>query len=284
MPTFTTPEPIRVVVEMGTGHLEISATDRTDTVVEVRPADPDHDADVQAAEQTEVSLTDGHLRVTAPRKRLRSLFGRPPSVDVTIDLPSGSSLDASTAADVRVGGRLGDTEVETAIGAVRLAETGRVTVRTAAGDVFVGRSTGRADVTTSSGRIRVDGIEGSAALKTSNGDLSVGEVTGDARLSTANGDITVDRALASVAAKTAHGSVRIGEVVRGAVAVDTGFGEIEVGVRDGTAAWLDVQSGLGSVRSLLDAGDAPGAGEQTVEVRGRTGYGDIVIRRAASAA
>ena len=77
--------------------------------------------------------------------------------------------------------------------------------------------------------------------------------------------------------------MRIGEVVRGAVAVETGFGEIEVGVRDGTAAWLDVQSGLGSVRSLLDAGDAPAAGEETVEVRGRTGYGDIVIRRAAPA-
>ena len=284
MPTFATPEPISARVEMTMGHLDVRAGDRADTVVSVRPSDPNDDADVTAAQQTTVDLVDGQLRVVAPKRRFRALFGRPPSVDVTIDLPAGSRLDASVAADVRAEGRLGETTVETAIGAVRLAETARVTVRTAAGDVAIGRSVGDVDVMTSSGKVRVDEVDGSAVLKTSNGDLTVGSVTGDLRLSAANGDIAVDRALASVAAATARGSVRIGEVVRGRVVAETSIGEVEVGVREGTAAWLDVHSDLGSVRSLLDVADAPSDGEETVEVRGRTSVGDVVIRRAAPAA
>lgn len=283
MPTFTTPEPITAVVEMAMGHLHIRASERAETVVEVRPGNPGSSADVQAAEQTVVDLTDGRLGVTTPRNRVRRLFGRPPSVDVTIELPAGSRVDATAAADVRADGRLGDTTVETAIGSVRLTETGRLKVRTSAGDVSVSRSVGHADVTTAAGKIRLDQVDGSAVLKSSAGDITLGDVTSDARLNTASGDIDVDRADASVAAKTGFGRIRIGEVRRGAIVAETGFGEVEVGVREGTAAWLDVHSGVGAVRSLLEASDAPAAGEDTVEVRGRTGYGDIVIRRVAPA-
>jgi len=95
----------------------------------------------------------------------------------------------------------------------------------------------------------------------------------------ANGNITIDRALAGVDAKTAFGSVRVGEVVRGSVVLETGFGELELGVREGTAAWLDASSQHGSVRSDLDAIDSPEQADETVEVRARTRYGDIVVRR-----
>ena len=40
MPTFDTPEPISVSLELGVGDIRIVAGDRTDTVVEVRPTDP----------------------------------------------------------------------------------------------------------------------------------------------------------------------------------------------------------------------------------------------------
>jgi hypothetical protein len=39
MPTFDTPEPISVTVEFGVGDLRIVASDRADTMVEVRPSD-----------------------------------------------------------------------------------------------------------------------------------------------------------------------------------------------------------------------------------------------------
>jgi DUF4097 and DUF4098 domain-containing protein YvlB len=279
MPTFDTPEPITVTIDIAAGHLWVRATGRSDTVVDVRPTDESDDADVQAARQTRVEFANGHLSVRAPKSKLRSLFGRPPGVDVTIDLPSDSRVDARSWAGMRGEGRLGESTFESAAGAIRLEQTGRLTLRTAAGDVSVGRSVGHTDVRTSSGKIRIGSIDGSAVVKTSNGDITVGEVTGDLRLNTANGDITVERALATVGAKTAFGSVRIGEVVRGSVVLETSFGEVELGVREGTAAWLDVASQSGSVRSHLDAADEPGPSDQTVEVRARTSHGDIVIHR-----
>jgi len=54
MPTFDTPEPISVTVEIGVGDIRIVASDRTDTVVEVRPSDEAKKSDVTAAEQTRV--------------------------------------------------------------------------------------------------------------------------------------------------------------------------------------------------------------------------------------
>jgi DUF4097 and DUF4098 domain-containing protein YvlB len=280
MATFDTPRAIAAVIDMPAGHVEIRAADRTDTVVDVRPTDPGSDADVQAVDQVRVDFTDGRLSVTAPKNRLRSLFRRPPSVDVTVDLPTDSRVDVSGWADIRTDGRLGDSTFDTAAGTVRVAETARLRLRTAAGDVSVARAVGHAEVTTASGKVRVGEIDGTAVVKTSNGDITLGEVTGDARLNTANGDIAVDRALASVAAKTAYGSIRVGEVMQGAVVLETSFGELEVGVRTGTAVWLDLQSRLGTVRSLLEATDEPAPSDDTVEVRARTGYGDIVIRRA----
>jgi hypothetical protein len=39
MPTFDTPEPIAVTIELVVSYVRITASDRTDTVVEVRPSD-----------------------------------------------------------------------------------------------------------------------------------------------------------------------------------------------------------------------------------------------------
>lgn len=282
MTTFPTPDPILAVVDIGMGRLDIRAGDRADTVVEVRPTNPDDESDVWAAEETRVELTGGQLLVRAPKSRskLRSMFGRPPSIDVVVELPSDSRLDATVAADVHGQGRLGDTTVHSGVGTIRLDQTGRLRLRTGAGDVTVGRSTGPADLTTSAGKIRVGSIDGSAVLKTSNGEISLGDVTGDVRLNTANGDIAVDQAGADVQAKTAFGSIRVGQVVRGSVSLETSFGELEIGIREGTAAWLDVSSSSGNVRSQLDNADEPGPTDETVRVHARTSFGDILIRRA----
>ncbi|GAB2830347.1 DUF4097 family beta strand repeat-containing protein [Actinoallomurus bryophytorum] len=279
MPIFDTPEPITAVIEITAGRVEIKASDRADTVVEVRPRDETREADVHAAEQTQVEYSNGQLSVRAPKNKLRSLLGRYPSIELTIELPSDSRVDAKGWADYRSEGRIGESSFDTAAGSIRLEETGGLKLRTAAGNVSVGRSSGHIDVSTSSGKIWIGEVDGGAVVKTANGDIIVGEVTDDVRLNTANGDISVHRALAAVSAKTAYGSVRIGEVVRGTIVLETSFGELELGVREGTAAWLDVNSKHGSIRSDLQASDNPAASDDTVEVRARTGYGDIVIRR-----
>jgi DUF4097 and DUF4098 domain-containing protein YvlB len=278
--TFDTPEPIFATIDLPVGSLRIIASDRTDTVVEVRPSDQSDDADVQVAEQTQVEYSKGKLLVKAPRTKARWwTFKWGGSIDVTVELPTGSRVDASAAlAEVRAEGRLGESRFTTGSGGLELDETGRLRV-SSAGDVSVARAVGQADVTTADGEIRIREIDGPAVVKTSNGEIALGEVTGDLRLNTAYGDITVDRALASLSAKTAAGNVRIGEVVRGSVVLETASGELEVGVREGTAAWLDVKTQYGRVRSSLNPADGPASSGETVEVRARTSNGDIVIRR-----
>jgi len=63
--------------------------------------------------------------------------------------------------------------------------------------------------------------------------------------------------------------------------LETAYGAIEVGVREGTAAWLDVSSGSGSVHNSLTASEGPEQSEDTVKIRARTRYGNIDVRRAA---
>ena len=279
MKTFDTPGPIVADIDTGTGHVHIRAGERADTVVEVRPTDPSEPGDVEAAEEAQVDLVDGRLLVKVKRNKLRSLFGRPPCVDVKVDLPNGSEVSVSATTDVRCEGRLGNVVADTGAGSIQVEAAGRLRARTAAGDVTVGRTAGRADVTTSAGKIRIGEIDGAAVVRTSSGEIQIGTVTGDLRVNTAMGDIDIDRAGASVAAKTAFGGVRVGEVVQGGVHLETSFGGLEVGVREGTAAWLDVKSSHGTVRSHLEASDEPAPTATTVEIRGRTGFGDIVIRR-----
>jgi Putative adhesin len=279
MRTFDTPEPISATIEVPAGNLRINASDRADTVVEVRPTDESDDGDVQTADQTQVEYAGGRLLVKAARNAARWWwFKWSGSIDVTVDLPAGSRVDASGAmADVRCEGRLGESRFSIS-GDLQLDQTGRLRV-SSAGDISVTRSVGHTEVTTADGEISISQIDGPAVVKTSNGGITLGEVTGDLRLNTAYGDIAVDRALANLSAKTAYGSVRIGEVVRGSVVLETAAGELEVGVRQGTAAWLDVRTLYGSVRSSLDPADGPEPSDETVEVRARTSSGDIVIRR-----
>ncbi|CAM5684525.1 hypothetical protein [Streptomyces purpurascens] len=67
MPAFETPEPDSVTLRIGTGLVRFHAGDRTDTVAEVLPTDPERDADVRLAEQTQVSCAGGRPHIEAPR-------------------------------------------------------------------------------------------------------------------------------------------------------------------------------------------------------------------------
>ena len=76
MPTFETPEPIAVRIEAGDGSIRLIATDRADTVVEVRPRDESRSSDVWAAEHTRVDFRDGKLVVSGAKRGLPLLSGR----------------------------------------------------------------------------------------------------------------------------------------------------------------------------------------------------------------
>ncbi|MGW2649885.1 DUF4097 family beta strand repeat-containing protein [Streptomyces sp. NPDC001393] len=278
MPSFDTPEAISVTARVEAGSIQFTAGERADTVVEVRPRDPKKTLDVRAAEQTQVAYAGGVLTVRTPKS---SLFGRTGVVDVTVDLPAGSRIDTSGAWTQVLGeGRLGEVRVKTSSGDVRFDATGPLHLTASHGSITVDRAEGPVEISTSSGSLRVGLVDGPAVLKNSHGTTTVGAVTGELRVSGANGDISIERAEASVTATTAHGTLRVGEVARGKVQLETAYGAIEVGVRQGTAAWLDVSSGSGQVRNTLNTSDSPEKTEDTVEVRARTRHGNIDIRRA----
>ncbi|SCL18055.1 Putative adhesin [Micromonospora pallida] len=280
MPTFDTPTPVTATVDLAAGHVLITATDRTDTVVEVRASRADAESDVRAAEQTRVEYLDGQLLVRAPRPRGLGMFGRAGSVDVTIALPTGATLRGTASAGTFHGtGQLGSCRIRTGCGDIQLEWTADLELDTAAGDVLVDRVGGVARVNTGSGKVRLGAVDGDAVIKNSNGDNLLGSVDGELRVSSANGDIVVDRAGGTVTATTANGDVRIGEVSTGAVSARTGRGGIDIGVRDGTTARLDLRTGHGNVANHLEACDPPEQPAATVQLTAHTTFGDIVVRR-----
>jgi hypothetical protein len=280
MPTFDTPEPISATVELTLGDVRISAAERTDTVVGVEPSDASNDEDCKAAELTRVEYANGRLLVKAPKLRYWLPRRTGGSISVMIELPAGSDVHGTAGlADFQCDGPLGECRIKTGLGDVRLDRTQSLIIKSATGDVSVDHVAGHADVKVGSGDVRVGELDSTAVIKNSNGDTWVGVAGGDLRVNAANGNIAVDLAQATVGAKSANGDVRLGEVVRGSVVLETHLGDLEVGIREGTAAWLDVRSTAGKVHNALEAADAPEPSAETVEVRARTGVGDVVIRR-----
>ncbi|WJV45018.1 DUF4097 family beta strand repeat-containing protein [Streptomyces flavofungini] len=279
MPTFDTPEPITATLHVEQGVAHITAGERPITVVEVHPRTEGDEADLRAARDTRVDFSRGRLAIRTPKSANRR--GDSGSVAVEIRLPSGSRVNGAAATgDFTGDGTLGECQLTTMDGDIRLDRTGPARLRTERGDVTVQHIGGMAEIITGSGQIRVHEIDGAAEVKNSNGNTWIDQVTGELRLKVANGNIFVGRAHAGVASKSANGDTRIEQIARGRVDLQTQTGDLEVGINLGTAAWLDVTSQAGAVHNSLGASAAPGKGAQTVQVRARTGVGDIVIRRA----
>jgi DUF4097 and DUF4098 domain-containing protein YvlB len=263
MPTFDTPGPISARIEVVSGTVHVRADDRHDTVVTVRPRNGNSSADVAAAEQTRVTFGAGELLVRSTSRPRLLFFGSGPEIEVDVVLPTGSSLEVrTTAGEITCTGRLGAVDLESKHGDLRLDQAGSLRARTSSGNVSASAIGGETEVTTAYGNVRV------------------GEVAGPARLGTGYGDVTVDRTLGSLTGSTKYGQVRVGEAVRGSLVLETSYGEVEAGVREGTAAWLDVSSGAGRIRNTLTQTEGPEGAGETVEIHARTSYGDILIRRA----
>ncbi|MGD0391609.1 MAG: DUF4097 family beta strand repeat-containing protein [Acidimicrobiales bacterium] len=263
MPTFDTPEAISLDLEVGVADIQVAAGDRADTIVAVEPSDPTNRSDVTAAEETSVEYADGVLRIKAPKAWKRYSFrGGSESIDVRIELPTGSQLRGNTGVAVlRCTGTLGNCRY-----------------KTGAGDITVEQVEGELELTTGTGAVRVERIGGPTKIKNGNGDTFVGEAC-DVEVKAANGDIAVHQARGSVSVKTANGDIHLGEVATGLVVAETACGKVDVAVRSGVAAWLDLHTGFGRVRNLLDASERPDPSDDTVEVRARSSFGDITIRR-----
>jgi DUF4097 and DUF4098 domain-containing protein YvlB len=262
MPTFQTPDPIAASVDAAAGSVRLVATDRDDTVVQVRAHDESRAADVRAAEQTRVECHNGTLTVSAARRGFSLLRGG--AIDIDIALPSRSRLQVSVAsADVRAEGEFADCQTSSA-----------------SGNLDVDAVEGNLKASTASGSITVHAVTGNASVATASGAATIGQLDGDLKFKAASGGLSVERLCGRVHALTASGSVTITTAARGAISACTSSGGVRVGVAEGTAARLDLITASGAVTNLLQPADGPAEGDDTLLIHARTASGDIDIHRA----
>ncbi|EUA76320.1 hypothetical protein I553_7415 [Mycobacterium xenopi 4042] len=243
MPTFATPQPITASIQADSGSVRLVATDRRDTVVEVRPHDPSRQADVRSAEQARISCANGKLAV-APAKH-GFLGYRMGAVDIVVELPSQSGVQVAVAS--------ADVHAEGEFASFRFAS--------------------------SSGNLAVQSIVGRLKAATASGNVDVGLLDGDLKFQAASGSLTVDRLCGTAKSQTSSGAVNVVAAVRGAAVAHTSSGDIELGIPEGTAAQLDIVTGSGVVTNQLRSSEGPAEGDETLLIRVRTGSGDVDIHR-----
>jgi DUF4097 and DUF4098 domain-containing protein YvlB len=216
MQKFDTPAPISAVLDIPAGRIQFIAADRADTTVEVLPANPSKNRDTKTAEQTTVTYADGVLRITTSTPN-NQLFGPSGSIEVTVQLPAGSHIEAKTASsELRGVGRLGDIAFEGAYRQIKIDEAASVRLTAIDGDVEIGRLSGPAEISTARGDIRItEAVRGTLVLRTQSGDISITAAAGvSAALDAGTGYGRVSNALKNngtaeldIRATTSHGDI-----------------------------------------------------------------------------
>jgi DUF4097 and DUF4098 domain-containing protein YvlB len=254
---FDATGPVRADIDLPAGSVRVTAV-KTETV-RVNLTASGHAGERLLAE-TEVSFGDGTLRVHVPKRvSVRGNSG----LDLTVELPEGSSVKAMTAsADVTFEGELGS-----------------VNGSTASGDVRAGRVSGDVELTTASGDVRLEEATGDVRVSTASGDANVGRAGGDIIAKTASGDVWIGEAGQSATAKTASGDVRIDAIASGLADATTVSGDIVIAVVPGVGVYIDISTLTGDVSSDLES-DAGAEGEASLTVSCRSVSGDVRIARA----
>lgn len=241
LPEFETLDPIAAKVELARGTLQIVASQRTNTVVDVRPRDAAKALDVKTAERAKVTFSKGVLSVLSSQ----GLTFRTGTIDIVIELPTQSILDIAVAsADVRADGAFGDVQFQSA-----------------------------------SGDLLIDTITGDARMNTASGGVSIRELAGDAGFNTARGELAVKELRGNIKAASSSGSVTIGSAVVGGLIFDTASGDASIGIAAGTAARLQIDTASGVVTNSLDSVEGPLAGDEKFLVKVRSASGDVELHR-----
>jgi DUF4097 and DUF4098 domain-containing protein YvlB len=182
---FETPRPVELRVEIGRGSVQVSATDTTESHVEVTGRD---------ADRVLVEQDDDRLSVVGPQVR-GGLLGGESRLDVRVVVPRDSSLAIRTgSADIDVDGVVATAQL-----------------RSGSGDVTVDHTEAALSVSTGSGDVAIGTAAGPSVVKTGSGDLSVAESLTDVTLTTGSGDLVVSAARnGRVSARGASGDVRVG--------------------------------------------------------------------------
>jgi DUF4097 and DUF4098 domain-containing protein YvlB len=266
---FETHEPVDLYVEIGKGTVEITATETTESRVDIAGRD---------ADQVEVEQSGKRISVVAPRQRA-GFFGGDSKLDVTITVPLKSDLSVRTgSADVTVAGTVGTTQIKTGSGDVRTDDlAGPALVETGSGDVDIQVANAELRVKSGSGTVRVRHAESAVAASTGSGDVEIGTSNGPAAVKTGSGDLKVVDANTDVSLVTGSGDLLVGTAHRGRFTMKGASGDVHIGIPAGLPVWTDISTLSGAIRSNLESAGEPAEGADHVELRAKTVSGDIIL-------
>lgn len=137
----------------------------------------------------------------------------------------------------------------------------RVLVRTGSASTEVSGAAATVDASTGAGDVTLGDVQDETQVRTGSGDVRTGHLHQGGRLRSGSGDLVVD-------------------ATSGSLDLVTGSGALRIGISAGVLAELDVSSGSGRATSTLSAAVAPSGEAESIQVRGRTGSGDVLVQAA----
>lgn len=270
--TFDTPEPVDLRVSLPSGEVNVNTHDQPTTEVII-------EGDERAAsEEVEIEQRGNQIRVKIePRNR----WGNGHDYEVHITVPTHSDARVETAsAEVHLGGEYGDVRGNTASGELTLDVANSVRLETASGEIHVEHLRDEGKFNSASGEISIGRCDGSKLeVSTASGEIHVEYAAGDVRANAASGDISVEEVYGDFSAAVASGDVHVEYLHDGEARVETVSGDVDLGVAEGTAIWLDIHTMTGDVDVEQEMGGEPEPGQPTLQLRVNTLSGDVHVHR-----
>lgn len=276
---FDTPTPIDLKVEVSSGEIHLNASDTAHTQVELEAIKEDKQA-LDLIAHARVEQHGNKISVIMPKNK-GSFIGSKGQVRITISLPHDSALRIDTgSADLLGHGRFADTHINSGSGDVELEQISSGDIKAGSGDVDLDVVLGAVKVKTGSGDVTLGPVGGSADVMAGSGDVRLDTIGEELKVKTGSGDVTITSGGSRVDAMAGSGDVVVRRVERGEVVAKTGSGDVTIGVSEGTAAYLDIQTVTGDLTSSLDSTSEPLDGDATVSIKVISGSGDVVLQRA----
>lgn len=274
MEVFETPGEVSVQVRIPSGRVIVGTTEAPVTEVEVVPMGRRGE---EAVEQIKVEHHErGGRHVVLIEQRNRIEWGPIQiswggDVEVLVKCPVGTELEFSGAS----------TEFRA------YGQYGKVSVRTASGEIALGDVSGKLGLKTASGDVVIDSLESEKAeLVTVSGDVEIGRVDAQLGLRTVSGDVQLGAARGDLAVSTTSGDVSLSALEAGELRVQSVSGDVRVAVAPGTQVFVDATSVSGDLRSELTMtteGPAVEGPVEIVPVHVKTVSGDVALERSRSA-
>jgi DUF4097 and DUF4098 domain-containing protein YvlB len=276
---FDTTGPINLKVELRVGDVTLVAGDGPTTTVRLLPHSRGGE---ELAERFTVEAHGNDLLVSAPKQRDGFWgFGGKDSVDVEVELPSGSTVDVKTGSgDVGSTGLMGDVRAATGSGELSFHEVRSADLKSGSGDITLRSASGDADVRTGSGDITVGSAGARLDLVSGSGDISLRRSVGAVKAKTGSGDLQIGASTGDLELMTGTGDVSLAAVHGGEVRAKTGTGDVTIAVAHGVAAYLDLNTVTGDVDIALEEASGPGDAEARAQLVVHSGSGDILVKRA----